>query len=1142
MTVISSPAESGRKQHGGGAGAEARPSLWHRVKEKIPGILATTLTLIAVLCALRALSLPLRQSTEGIAEFIEVALVPVPPNLAYAVFLGLLAGALASRKRVAFRIALIYLALIVVLDYLVLVSLIFAPMTDDEVNWIYWFILPNTVIMTLLLGLLIAARDAFRAKVQPGSFYKALGVLGGGLAAGILLGWGLVEMFPGSLTTTENRFLWAVEKVLGGAFQFTVARDGSGPGWVNLTLGLFGAIALLLAVLVLFRSQRANAELTLPDEARIRALLDEHGERDSLGYFATRHDKTVRFSPSGKAAVTYRVVAGVSLASGDPIGDPEAWGGAIRTWLDEAEEHAWTPAVMGAGEEGAKAYARAGLSVLQLGDEAILNVGDFTLEGRNMRVVRQAAHRVERAGYTLRVRRHSDIPADEMEQIIDRVDAWRDTETERGFSMALGRLGDPDDGRCVLVETLGPDGRLAAVLSFVPWGCTGLSLDVMRRDRAADNGLMEFMVSGLMKQAPRLGVQRVSLNFAVFRAAFEEGARIGAGPVLRAWRGLLLFFSRWWQLEALYRSNVKYRPVWNPRFLCFAEARDLAKVGLASAIAEGFLTAPRLPSLLRKSGHRPSIAAARSVPAGQRIADRGAAVAAGDEVATEFDDRDPVAAERAHLPEQVRVRLDKIDAIRGEGRDPYPVGFGRTHTCADARALAEGLAPDSDSGTEVSVTGRVTLVRDHGGVCFATVSDWSGEVQLMLTEPTAGKEGMARWRHDVDLGDHVGVRGTVATSRRGEPSVAVTEWRLTAKCLRPLPDKRRGLADPEARVRQRYLDLTVNDDARRTLRARTAAILSLRESLVGRGFMEVETPILQPVHGGANARPFTTHINAYDMDLYLRIAPELFLKRLCVGGVEKVFELGRTFRNEGVSFKHNPEFTMLEAYQAYADYNDMRLLTQDMIQKAAIAANGAPVLRRRNADGSMSEIDIGGDWPAIPINAAISEATGTEVTADTPVEELVELAARHGIPLQDGWNRGEIVLEIYEHLVEEKTERPTFYMDFPTEVSPLTRQHRDDPRLAEKWDLVAFGTELGTAYSELIDPVEQRKRLTAQSLAAAAGDPEAMELDEDFLRALEYAMPPTGGLGIGVDRLIMMITGLTIRETLPFPLVRPGAR
>ncbi|GAA1984364.1 bifunctional lysylphosphatidylglycerol synthetase/lysine--tRNA ligase LysX [Nocardiopsis rhodophaea] len=1140
MTVISSPAESGRTQPAGRADTEARPSAWQRVKAAIPGILATVLTLIAVLCALRALSLPLRTRTEGIAEFIEVILVPAPPNLAYAVFLGLLAGALASRKKVAYRIALIYLALIVVLDYLVLVGLLLTGMTDSDVDWLYWFIVPNTAIMTLLLVLLVAARDAFRAKVQPGSFFKAIGVLAAGLGVGILLGWGLVEMFPGTIATTSNRFLWAVEKVLGGALQFTVGREGNAPGWVNLTLGLFGAIALLLAVLVLFKSQRAKAELTLPDEARIRALLDAHGERDSLGYFATRHDKTVRFSPSGKAAVTYRVVAGVSLASGDPIGDPEAWGGAIRAWLNEAEEHAWTPAVMGAGEEGAKAYARAGLSVLQLGDEAILNVGDFTLEGRAMRVVRQAAHRVERAGYTLRVRRHSEIPADEMEKIIDRVDAWRDTETERGFSMALGRLGDPDDGRCVLVETLGPDGRLAAVLSFVPWGTTGLSLDVMRRDREADNGLMEFMVAGLMKHAPRLGVKRVSLNFAVFRAAFEEGARIGAGPVLRAWRGLLLFFSRWWQLEALYRSNVKYRPVWNPRFLCFGEARDLAKVGLASAIAEGFVTAPRLPTLFRRSAQRPSIAAPRSVPAQER--EVAAALVAGDETAAEFDDRDPVAVERSGLPEQMRVRLDKIDAIRGDGRNPYPVGFGRTHTCAAARSLAEGLAPDTDSGTEVSITGRVTLIRDHGGVCFATVGDWSGEVQIMLTEATTGKEGMQRWRHDTDLGDHVGVRGTVATSRRGEPSVAVTEWRLTAKCLRPLPDKRRGLADPEARVRQRYLDLAVNADARATLRARTAAIYSLRESLVGRGFMEVETPILQPVHGGANARPFTTHINAYDMDLYLRIAPELFLKRLCVGGVEKVFELGRTFRNEGVSFKHNPEFTMLEAYQAYADYNDMRLLTQDMIQKAAIAANGAPVLRRRNSDGSMSEIDISGDWPAIPINTAISEATGTEVTADTPVEELMALAERHGVPLQEGWNRGEIVLEMYEHLVEEKTEQPTFYLDFPTEVSPLTRQHRDDARLAEKWDLVAFGTELGTAYSELIDPVEQRKRLTAQSLAAAAGDPEAMELDEDFLRALEYAMPPTGGLGIGVDRLIMMITGLTIRETLPFPLVRPGAR
>jgi lysyl-tRNA synthetase class 2 len=291
--------------------------------------------------------------------------------------------------------------------------------------------------------------------------------------------------------------------------------------------------------------------------------------------------------------------------------------------------------------------------------------------------------------------------------------------------------------------------------------------------------------------------------------------------------------------------------------------------------------------------------------------------------------------------------------------------------------------------------------------------------------------------------------------------------------------------------------------------------------------------MLQQIHGGANARPFTTHINAYDLNLYLRIAPELYLKRLCVGGLEKVFEMGRTFRNEGVSYKHNPEFTMLEAYQAFADYDVMLDLTRELIQGAATAAFGAPVARK---DGT--EYDISGPWSVKTVHEAISAALGEEVDADTPLESLLRLCDRAGVPYTADDGRGDVVLEMYERLVEEKTRLPTFYKDFPTDVSPLTRQHRTDPRLAERWDLVAFGTELGTAYSELTDPVEQRRRLTAQSLLAAGGDPEAMELDEDFLDALEYAMPPTGGLGIGVDRLVMFLTGLTIRETLPFPLVR----
>src|SRR5215510_7810540 len=487
------------------------------------------------------------------------------------------------------------------------------------------------------------------------------------------------------------------------------------------------------------------------------------------------------------------------------------------------------------------------------------------------------------------------------------------------------------------------------------------------------------------------------------------------------------------------------------------------------------------------------------------------------------------------LSEQMRVRLGKAERLKATGVDPYPVGYRRTDTIAEVRERHRDLAPDTATGERVGVTGRVMLYRTGGKLCFATIRDGSGEIQVMISRDRAGDQSLAAWKSDVDLGDHVGVTGEVITSRSGELSVLADSFAITAKALRPLPDKHAGLTDPQSRVRQRYLDLIVNPSSRRLAEMRTAVTQSLRSALLARGFLEVETPVLTGLHGGANARPFITHGNAYDSQLYLRIALELYLKRLVVGGLEAVFEIGRVFRNEGVDTTHNPEFTMLEAYQAYGDYNTMAELTQSLVQEAAVAAFGSTVISR--ADGS--QWDIGGSFRSVTVHEAISAAAGEQITPSTGVADLRALCEKLDEPLQPLWNRGQIILEMYERLVEKQTVEPTFYRDFPVEVSPLTRQHRSDPRLAERWDLVAFGTELGTAYSELVDPVVQRERLTAQSLLAAGGDPEAMQLDEDFLLALEHAMPPAGGMGI--DRLMIMLTGENIRETILFPFVRPGA-
>jgi lysyl-tRNA synthetase, class II len=489
----------------------------------------------------------------------------------------------------------------------------------------------------------------------------------------------------------------------------------------------------------------------------------------------------------------------------------------------------------------------------------------------------------------------------------------------------------------------------------------------------------------------------------------------------------------------------------------------------------------------------------------------------------------------AEASEQVQVRRAKVDRLRACGIDPYPVGYPRTDSIAELRARYPDLAPDTATGDRVAVAGRVVLYRNGGKLCFATIREGRADIQVMISRDRTGEAGLAAWKADVDLGDHVGVTGEVITSRSGELSVLADSFVLTAKALRPLPDKHRGLNE-EARVRQRYLDLIVNPQARQMAEIRAAVTRSVRENLHARGYLEVETPVLQTLHGGANARPFRTHHNAYDLDLYLRIALELYLKRLVVGGIERVYEIGRIFRNEGADSTHNPEFTMLEAYEAYADYNVMATLTQDLLQSAARDALGGTVLRR--PDGS--EYDIGGEWRSVTVHEALSEALGELVTPAASATELRALAASAGVELQPDWDAAQILLELHEHLVEARTVAPTFYRDFPVEVSPLTRRHRGDPRLAEKWDLVAFGTEIATAYSELVDPAEERDRLTAQSLLAAGGDPDAMQLDEDFLRALEYGMPPTGGMGMGIDRMLIMLTGAGIRETILFPLVKPG--
>jgi lysyl-tRNA synthetase class 2 len=487
------------------------------------------------------------------------------------------------------------------------------------------------------------------------------------------------------------------------------------------------------------------------------------------------------------------------------------------------------------------------------------------------------------------------------------------------------------------------------------------------------------------------------------------------------------------------------------------------------------------------------------------------------------------------LPEQLRIRREKRTNLIERGIEPYPVSVPRTKTLAEIRTQYTEITTDSATGDVHSVSGRIIFKRDTGKLCFATLREGDGtELQAMISLDKVGEEQLESWKSDVDLGDFVSVTGEIISSKRGELSVLASSWTMASKALRPLPNEHKPMSE-ETRVRMRYVDLIVRPEARENARLRPTVMRSLRETFHNENFVEVETPMLQVMHGGAAARPFISHSNAYDMELFLRIAPELFLKRCVVGGIERVFEINRNFRNEGADSSHSPEFAMIESYQAYGDWRSIAELTRKLVQNAAMAISGSHVVTHH--DGRKA--DLGGTWKEISLYDAITEGVGENVTALTSLDDLKRIATKLGIKIDPKWIAGKLAEEIFECVAKDNLIAPTFVMGFPVDTSPLVRAHRETPGVAEKWDLYVDGFELATGYSELVDPVIQRDRLVEQAKLGAKGDLEAMQVDEDFLRAMEFAMPPTGGMGMGVDRLLMALTGLGIRETILFPLVKP---
>jgi lysyl-tRNA synthetase class 2 len=486
------------------------------------------------------------------------------------------------------------------------------------------------------------------------------------------------------------------------------------------------------------------------------------------------------------------------------------------------------------------------------------------------------------------------------------------------------------------------------------------------------------------------------------------------------------------------------------------------------------------------------------------------------------------------LAAEKQRRLARVDQIRTRGDQPYPYRFDRSHTLDQVRAAHGALEPGTETDHVVAVAGRIMLKRDTGKLVFATIQDRADRIQLFISKAVVGDDGFADVK-ELDIGDWVGVHGTVMTTRAGELSVKADRVELLSKAVRPLPDKWHGLSDTDTRFRQRYTDLIVNEAARHNFRIRHEVIASFRRTLAEEGFIEVETPVLHVEAGGAHARPFGTHHNALDMPLYLRIALELHLKRLIVGGMERVYEIGRVFRNEGISTRHNPEFTMMELYQAFADWTDVMAITERLITRAAQDALGTTVVGIRG-----EPVDLADPWPRRSMCGAVSDKVGHEVHPSQPVDDVRAVADHHGAKYESTWGSGRIIESLFEELCEADIVRPTFVTGHPVEISPLARVDRDDPYVTERFELFVDARELANGYSELNDPVEQRQRFDEEQAAKDAGDAERGTVDEDYLRALEYGMPPTGGLGIGMDRVVMLLAGVdSIREVVLFPTLRP---
>lgn len=1106
------------------ASKEKLNSSW---RQRVPAWIGWVYTIAALFCLVM---IPLRYTAgSGFGQFSFLVLttlgVPSTATLSTAVLLAFLGLLCFSRKRIG---VIVLIALHALHALLYLVALIFSFSDPDSGPTDQIILGSHVAIATLILAILFASARSFWGKINFRSALKAILILISGQLIVFGIGFGLARLIAPKSWANSPLALWVYGRMSGVPLhrglniRFAFAHQGD-----FRVLGFFimmlSGLVMLVAANRFILGQRAKAR-TRSEDLALRALLVKWGKDDSLSYYATRDNRAVVFSDDGEAAVSYGVALGVALAAGDPIGDPSEWDNAVKRWKEYCYRQGWVPAVISVSAQGARVYRRQGLKVRKMGDEAIISPDRFERNSSAGRALAAAQRRVARAGVEIEIRRQKELSPAELREVAMSAELFRRGD-ERGFSMSLDRMFAPQEGEQLIVTARGKDGNLQCLLTFVPWGQRAVSLNLMRRAENAVNGVVEAMVLTLLQQGSEQGIERFSLNFAMFREVFVEGEAVDATINRRLKRAIFVKASRVWQLESLYESNARYNPKWLPRYFCFHSDPMVPLVLIAAGMLEGFVPAPA--------------AALQGEPSDWEVDNKY--LSELESLRSEYT----AAKLQVKLSEQQRSRRVKAEKLSAAGIEPFPAGFDLGIPLQQAKNQVD-TAQEGEASEEIRTFGRIVARRNHGGVVFWDLYSQGSYLQVVLEKQHLSPQQFAALRL-LDLGDLLVVSGSTGASRNGTPSLIAKSWTLAAKALRPMPHPAARL-DSATRTRERTMTLLNDATDLRRLQARSRALSTVRKELIDRGFLEVETPMLQAVQGGANARPFITHSNAYQVNMFLRIAPELYLKRLAVAGMGAIFEMGRSFRNEGADATHNPEFTSLEVYKAGSDYREMMTLTRELYQAAARAIHGKEIALRpvtpedpaaSSNDPEFVEVDISGDWRVISVFEAVSQAVGTSVTPDTDEETLRTLCAQHHLTPPPGATSGTLIGSLYDELVEARTVEPTFYCDFPVDSSPLTRRHRKDPRLAERWDLVAFGMELGTAYSELTDPRDQRERFTQQSLAAAAGDPEAMSLDEDFLNCLELGMAPLGGLGLGMDRMAMMLMGCDIRQVLAFPFVKP---